>query len=344
MNGTRSQFERMRGTHERKLARRRFLIAVAAVSAVATLDGQRAYPQSYPTKPLRLLIGAAAGSTPDILARLVSEQLSRALEQPVVVENRAGPGGIAAMQALVTSAPDGYTLALATVNQAVLNSYLFSNLPYDPFKDLEPISVLATNSVTIAVPEAFPAHTMSELVSLAKARPGKLFLATSPPGTVPHVFAHYLVRVMGIEVTFVPYKSGLEGLTGLMRGDVQILLDSPAVMAPQAKSGTIRVLAATGHLREAELPDVPTIAEAGFPAAEYEPWIGLVAPSRTPSDIVARINREVAGILASPEIRQRLAALSFEPHSTTAEGFRELIRREHARWGPLIREAGIKLD
>jgi len=149
---------------------------------------------------------------------------------------------------------------------------------------------------------------------------------------------------MGIEVTFVPYKSALEGLTGLMRGDVQVLVDSPAIMVPQAKAGMVKVLAATGHSRETELPNVPTIAEAGFPAAEYESWFGLVAPSHTPVDILARLNRDVVTILAKPAIREKLAALSFSPHGTTAEEFRALIREEHARWSGLIRDAGIKLD
>jgi tripartite-type tricarboxylate transporter receptor subunit TctC len=320
------------------------LIATAALSAAIVPDAQRAYSQSYPTKPIRLLVGAAAGSGPDILARLAGEQLSDALGQSVVVENRPGAGGIPAMQALVASAPDGHTLGLATVNQMVFNSYLFSRLPYDPVKDFEPISALATNSATIAVPATFPAQTMRALASLAKARPGKLLLATAPPGTVPDVFAHYLVRLMGIEVTFVPYKSGLEGLTGLIRGDVQVLVDGPPTMAPQAKVGTIKVLAATGRLREPELPDVPTIAEVGFPAAEYEAWIGLVAPSHTPADVLARLNRDVVTILARPAIREKLAALSFTPHGTTAEEFRALIREEHARWGGLIRDFGIKLD
>ena len=326
------------------LTRRRFLLGAGALCVAVTPVGQRAYPQSYPTKPIHLLVGAAAGSTPDIVGRLVGEQLAAAVGQSVVVENRAGPGGIAAIQALAASAADGQTLALVTVNQAVFNSYLFSKLPYDPLQDIEPISLLASNSFSVGVQKSFGPNTFSELVAAAQAQPGKLAVGTAPPGTAPHVFAHVLARMIGIKMTFVPYRSGLEGITGLMRGDIQVLLNSPAVMVPQVKAEAIKILTVTGRNRERELPDVPTIAEVGFPAAEYESWFGLAAPSRTSPDVVARLNLAAAAILATPGIRQRFAAMSFEPRATTPEGFRSLIREEHVRWGPMIRDAGVRLD
>jgi tripartite-type tricarboxylate transporter receptor subunit TctC len=328
----------------RDQTRRSFLFGTMALSAAVLPTGKGAYPQSYPSKPIRLLVGAAAGSTPDIVARLISDQLSTSLGHPVVVENRAGPGGIGAMQALVGSAPDGYTLALVAMNQAVFNSYLFSRLPYDPLQDLEPVSLVASNSFSIAVPKSYPANTFNELIALAKAQPGRIGLGTSPAGTPPHVFAQLLTRMAGIDVTLVPYRSGLEGLTGVMRGDVQALLDSPAIMVPQVTAGAIKVVVATGRMRETELPDVQTIAEAGFPAAVCEPWLGLVGPSRMSPTIVTRLNHEVAAILATAEIRQRLAKASFEPRGGSAEEFRKLIREEHERWGALIRDAGIRLD
>jgi tripartite-type tricarboxylate transporter receptor subunit TctC len=326
------------------VTRRRLLLGTAALTT-AMLVGEHAHPQSYPSKPLRLLLGAGAGSTPDLVARLVGDQLSASLRQPVVVENRPGPGGIGAMQALVGSAPDGYTLALAAMNQAVFNSYLFSKLPYDPLRDLEPISLVASNAFSIAVHKGHSANTFGELIALTKAQPGKITLGTSPAGTPPHVFAQLLTHMTGMAMTtLVPYRSGLEGLTGLMREDVHALIDSPAIMLPQVKAGTIKVLLVTGRAREPELPDVHTAAESGFPTATAEPWLGVVAPARTPAAIVAKLNRELGAITASPEIRQRLAAASFEPRSGSPEEFRKLIREEHERWGPLIRQAGIKLD
>jgi tripartite-type tricarboxylate transporter receptor subunit TctC len=305
--------------------------------------GRGAHAEGYPTKQVHLLVGSAAGSTPDIVARLVGEQLGPALGKPVIVDNRVGPGGIAAMQALVSSPPDGHTIALATVNQLIFNSYLFSKLPYDPLKDIEPISLIASNAFSIGVKTSF-VETLDALVRAAKAQPGKLSVGTSLPGTAPHVFAHILMRMIGIEVTFVPYRSGVEGLTGLIRGDVHILVDSPAVMAPHVKEGSIRVLAVTGRAREPQLPDVPTIAQAGIPAAEYESWFGLVAPSGIAPDIVVRLQRAAASMISNPEIRQRFAAMSFEPKGNSPDEFRKLVREEHARWGALIREAGIRLD
>jgi tripartite-type tricarboxylate transporter receptor subunit TctC len=325
------------------VTRRRLLLGTVVLTT-AMLVGEYAHPQSYPSKPLRLLLGAGAGSTPDIVARLVGDHLSASLGQSVVVENRPGPGGISAMQALVGSAPDGHTLALATMNQAVFNSYLFSKLPYDPLRDLEPISLVASNAFSIAVHKGHPANTFGELIALTKAQPGTITLGTSPAGTPPHVFAQLLTHMTGLAVTLIPYRSGLEGLTGLMREDVHALIDSPAIMLPQVKAGTIKVLLVTGGAREPELPDVPTAAEAGVPAATAEPWLGVVAPAQTPTAIVAKLNRELARVLAGAEIRQRLAAASFESRSGSPEDFRKLIREEHERWGPLIRQAGIKLD
>ena len=250
------------------LTRREALLGSAALAVMAAVTDTRALAQSYPSKPLRLLVGAAAGSVPDIVARTIGDQLAALVEQAVIVENRPGPGGIGAIQALLASTPDGYTLALATINQMVFNSYLFSKLPYDPVRDLEPISLVASNSFSIAVSDAFSAYTFKKLIAAAKAEPGKLSVGTAPPGTAPHVFAHILSRVTESQVTFVPYRSGLEALTGLLRGDIQFLVNLPAVMVPQVGAGKIKVLAVTGRSREAALPDVPTIAEAGFPSLE----------------------------------------------------------------------------
>jgi tripartite-type tricarboxylate transporter receptor subunit TctC len=326
------------------LTRRGLLLGAVALAAAAAPTGARAGTNPYPTKMIRLLVGAAAGSTPDVLARVFADQLATTVGQSVVVDNRPGPGGIAAMQALIASEPDGYTLALAAMNQVVFNSYLFPDLPYDPVKGLEPISLLGSTSYSIAVQKSFAADSFAALIAAAKAWPRQLDVGTSPPGTPPHVFAHVLAHMSGMDVSYVPYRSGLDGLTALIRGDVQVLVDSPVIMIPQVKTGAIKVLAVTGRERERELPDVPTIAEAGFPAAECEPWIGLVAPSRTSFDVVALINSLVASILASPAVRQRFETLSFTPRSTTPGDFRKLIAEERVRWGAMIRDAGVRID
>jgi tripartite-type tricarboxylate transporter receptor subunit TctC len=323
--------------------RRQILVGTAWLSAsIALLDDSERL-EAFPERPLHILVGGAAGSVPDMVARLIGDKLSAALGAPVLVENRAGASGMIAMQSLVGSMSDGYTLALATMSQAVFNSYLFSKLSYDPLRDLEPICPLVIGAMAIAVHPSVSANTLAELVALAKAQPGKLSIA-SGIGSPPDLVFRLLARVAGIDLAFIPFKTGPEALIGVMRGDVQVFIDAPPMIAPQAKAGAIKVLAVTGRAREPELPDVQTVAEAGFPIVEGEAWIGLVAPARTPMEISARLNHEIAAILVTPEVQQRLAVLSFRPFIATADEFRTLIFDEHKRWGAIIREAGIKLD
>jgi tripartite-type tricarboxylate transporter receptor subunit TctC len=327
-----------------KVTRRGLLLGTLMLSTGAGLTGHRAIASPYPTRPIRLLIGGAAGGVPDVIARLLGDRLSIALGQAVVIENRPGAGGIIAMQALVRSPPDGYTIALATMSQAVFNSYLFSKLPYDPMHDLEPVALLITGAMAIVAHPSFPANTFGEFVSIAKAQPGKVLFGIPANGSPPHVVAQSVVRAAGIEVAFVPFKSGPDAVTGALRGDVQVAIDAPLIFTPHVKDRTLKVIAVTGRSREQEMPDVPTVAEAGFPAAEGEAWIGLVAPAHTPREIVMRLNQKIAAILAIRELRERFQTLSFTPVTATPDEFQALLRQEHARWGVVIREAGIKLD
>lgn len=322
---------------------RRQVLEAVTIAGVFALS-KPALAQPYPMKPVRLLVGAGAGSVPDILARLVAERLAAKMGQPFVVENRPGAGGIPAMQALSASAADGYTLALATMSQAVFNGYLFSALPYDPLKDLEPISLLATNAFSVAVPQDSPLSSIGELIKHGRTSSAELLVGTTPPGTPPHIFALLLVRSSGVKARFIPYKSGIEGLTGLIRSEIQVMVDSPAAMTPLAKAGSIRVIAVSGPSREPALPDTPTLAEAGLPVAEGLSWFGLVAPAGTATDIIARLNTATRTVMQDVELGQRLAALSFMPASSTSDAFRKLIRDDHRRWGAVIQEAGLKLD
>jgi tripartite-type tricarboxylate transporter receptor subunit TctC len=328
----------------RNVTRRGLLLGTVMLSAGVSLARRQAIAASYPTRPIRFLVGGAAGGVADVIARLLGDRLSTALRQPIVIENRPGAGGIVAMQAMVVSPPDGYTIALATMSQAVFNSYLFSKLPYDPLRDLEPVSPLVTGAMALAAHPAFPANTFGEFVSMARAQPGKIYLGFPQNGSPPHLIAELVMRAAGIEVTFVPFKSGPDALTGVLRGDIQIGVDAPMMFTPHVKDRTLKVLAVTGRSREDAMPDVPTVAEAGFAGAQGEAWIGVVAPARTPRDIVLRLNHEIATILAIPELRGRLQTLSFTPLVATPEEFQALIRDEHTRWGTLIREAGLKLD
>jgi tripartite-type tricarboxylate transporter receptor subunit TctC len=230
------------------------------------------------------------------------------------------------------------------MSQAVFNTYLFSKLSYDPLRDLEPISPLVAGGMVIVANPRFPANTFGEFIAEAKARPGEVLFGTTQLGSPPDVVVRFLMRAAGVNVTFVPFKSGPEGVNAVLRGDVQMFVDGALIVAAQVKAGRLKALAVTGSAREKELPDVPTVAESGFPAILAEPWIGLVAPARTPPEIVERLNREITGILQNEDLRRRLQALGFVPVTKSPAQFRALIRDEHARWGTVIKEVGLKLD
>ena len=323
---------------------RRGLLATALAIPVTPLPVIRpAHAQPYPSRIVYLLVGGPAGSVPDAVARVVADRLSGALGQTVVVENRPGAAGNLAMQALVSSAPDGHTLALATMSQAVFNTYLFATPGYDPLRDLAPVSPLVSGAFALAGNPNLPANTLPEFVALAKKEPGKLLVGTAQLGSPPYVTLSLLQRAAGIQVTTVPFRSGQDGLTAVMRGDTQAFVDAPTIITPQAKAGTLKVLVVTGREREPELPHVPTVSEIGLSEAQSEAWIGLVAPARTPPEIVSRLNRQVASILREPELRESLRRMSFVAVSASPEEFQKLIRDEHGRWSTVIREAGLRL-
>lgn len=327
-----------------RLCRRGLLQGMLALSAYTLSIPEHSFAGAYPTKTIRLLVGAPAGSTPDVLARIFADALASNVNQSVVVENRPGPGGIAAMQALVGSAPDGYTLGLATMNQVIFDSYLFASLPYDPRRDLAPITLLGSNSNAVAVQKSFAADNFGELIVAAGTRPGKLNVGTALPGTPPQIFAHVLAHIAGIDVSYVTYRSGLDGLAALMRGEIQIFVDAPVIMLPEVKAGAIKILVVSSREREHELPAVPTLAQAGYPAGESEPWVGLVAPSRTPGDVMASLNRAALSALVSPRLQQRFAALGITPRGMAPLDFRTLIAQEDARWGAMIHDADIRMN
>jgi tripartite-type tricarboxylate transporter receptor subunit TctC len=278
------------------------------------------------------------------MVRPVAERLSAALGQPVVVENRPGAAGSIAMTALVRSAPDGYTVAIATMSQAVFNSYLFSKLPYDPLSDLAPIAPLVTGAMALAAHPSFAARSLQELVGMARAQPGKLYVAMPQAGSPPHVVALLLNRAAGMDVIMVPHKSGSEAIGLALSGGVPLVIDAPTIISPHVKSGKLVPIVVTGRDREPALPGVPTLAESGLHGVHGEAWIGLVARAGTPVAVVERLNRELDSVLATAEMQQLMARLSFRTLSATPTEFGKLIRDEHDKWGTIIREAGLKLD
>ena len=300
--------------------------------------------QPYPQRPVKFILGGAPGSVPDTLARPLAERLSAALGEAVVIENRPGAAGSIAMQALVHSAADGHTIALATMSQAVFNSYLFSKLTYDPQRDLEPVALLVTGAMAIAAHPSFPASTMQELARMAKAEPGKLFIAMPQAGSPPHVIGLLLARAAGMEWTMVPHKSATEAMTIVLSGQVPLFIDAPTIISPQVKAGKLKALVVTGPQREPALPGVPTVAESGLAGVRGEAWIGIVAPAGTPAAIVQRLNRELRAAIEAPQMQELMARFSFRPLYATPQEFRKLIADEHATWSSIIRDANLKLD
>lgn len=321
---------------------RRQVTSAFALTALS-LAGRHSRGETYPTRPITLLVGGAPGSVPDIMVRPIAERLAAALGQPVIVENRPGAAGGVAMSALVKSAADGHTLALATMSQAVFNAYLFAKMPYDPLRDLEPVAPLVTGAIALAAHPGFAATTFGDFVKAAKAQPGKLFVAMPQQGSPPHVVALLLNRATGIDVTMVAHKSGSEAVTAVVGGEIPLLFDAPTIISAQVRAGKLKALVVTGREREPVLPDTPTAKESGFDV-QGEAWIGLVAPAGTPTAIVQRLNREITSVLSTNDMAAQLARSSFRPMSSTPEAFRTLIRDEHAKWSVVIRDAGLKLE
>ena len=321
--------------------RRHMLAALPMVGLALTHGSLRA--ESYPSRPVTLLVGGAPGSPPDLMARPVAQRLSTSLGQPVIVENKPGAAGGLAMAALLQGARDGHTLALATMSQAVFNSYLFAKLPYDPLRDLEPVAPLVTGAMALAAHPSFPARSLVELVALTKDRPGKVFMAMPQAGSPPHIVALLLQRATGIDVTLVPHKAAGEALNAVMSGEIPLLFDAPTAIAPQVQAGRLKALTVTGREREPLLPDTATARESGFEVLG-EAWIGLVAPRGTAAGVIERLNHELSAIMTSTEMRDVMARLSFRTLSSTPAQFGSLIRQEHAKWASVIRDAGLKLE
>lgn len=299
---------------------------------------------SWPSRNLRLIVGGAAGSVPDSLARIAADAFSKRLGQPFIVENRAGAGGIIAMQSLLQSPADGYTFGLATISQAVFNSYLFSKLPYDPLRDILPISILAGSSFTLAVNPSVGVTTFGDLIALSKKDPGKLLFGIPSNGSPPHIAALLLMKETGLAASLVPFKTGPEGLTAVIRGDVQLFIDGPALIAPQVDSRTVKAVVVTSRQQQDTLPGVPTVGEAGFPGAVCESWMGLVARRGTPDDVVSRLSLESRAIHDGEDYARKLKQIGFTPRHTTPDEFAALILGEHKRWSPILTSAGLKMD
>ena len=303
-----------------------------------------AHAQGYPSKPVRIIAPFAPGSTIDIIGRIIAPRLTEALGQPVIVENRSGAGGMLGMDAAAKSAPDGHTLAIGALGPLAMNPSLYPKTPFDPVRDFAAVSLLATGPVVIAVHPSIPARTVTELVELAKKRPGQLNYGSPGVGTSPHLTGELFKIQTGADIVHVPYKGNAEAITDLIGGQISIVFTGVPPVVPLAKAGKVRLLATTGKQRMPNLPDVPTIAEAGVTGADVLIWYGVVVPAATPRDVIARLNREIVKLMNLPDVREKFAQQSVDPATDTPEQFAQMIRDEVARWSKVIRTAGIKVE
>ncbi|HZQ61253.1 MAG TPA: tripartite tricarboxylate transporter substrate binding protein [Casimicrobiaceae bacterium] len=323
--------------------RRGLTVALAAWSLMCCTAS--AFAQTYPSKPIRLLVPLAAGSTADIVSRYAGQELAKALGQPVVVENKPGAGGTIAMAELARAAPDGYTIGFASQGTLVFNQGIYEKPGYDSLKDFQPISFVGGVSNVMIVPNARSFRRPADVIAAAKAKPGVLTFSSGGAGTSHHLSGVLFARSTGTELVHVPYKGAPQGILAVLTGEVDMgFFNTPTVIA-QIKEGKVRALGVTSLTRSPLLPDVPTLDEQGVKGYEVVTWLGFVAPAATPPEVVARLNREINRIFASAEAREKLGPQGFElaPPMTPA-AFAKLVSDDMTKWLPLVKASGAKAE
>jgi tripartite-type tricarboxylate transporter receptor subunit TctC len=322
-----------------KLPRRRFLHLTAGAAALPVAS-RLAWGQDYPSRPVRIIVGFAAGGAPDILARLIGQWLSERLGQQFVVENRPGAGSNIATEAVVHAAADGYTLLLASMGNAV-NATLYDKLNYDFLRDIAPVAFISREPLGMEVHPSFPAKTVREFIAYAKASPGKINYASAGSGTSLHMAGELFKVMAGVDMVHVPYRASAPGLTDLLGGQVQMMFSPLPSSIEYVRAGRLRALATTGASRSNALPDVPTVGEivAGYEATA---WYGVAAPRSTPAEIIDKLNKEINAGLADPKLKARLEELGSSPFAASPADFGKHLAAETEKWGKVVRAANLK--
>ena len=300
-----------------------------------------ALAQDWPAKPIRFIAPNLPGGPTDILARLVGQKLAESLGQPVVIDNRAGAAGNIGADAVAKSAPDGYTLLMATTGVMAINQALYRNLTYDAARDLEPVALVASITNVLIVSSESALKGMADVLATAKRSPGSLSFASSGAGSSTHMSAELFKAMAGVDMLHVPYKGSGPAMLDLISGRVSLMFENMPGAVPHIKAGKVRALAQTGLKRTGALPEVPTVAEAGVAGYESLSWSGIALPAGAPRDVLARLNREINTILAQPEMRQKLAEQGADAVGGSPEAFADHVRRERDKWGGVVRAAGI---
>jgi tripartite-type tricarboxylate transporter receptor subunit TctC len=300
--------------------------------------------ERYPSKPLRLVVPFAPGGSTDIFARLIADRLAAPLGQPVVVENRSGAAGNIGAEAVARAAPDGYTLLMATTGVMAINNAMYRNMTYDAAKDFEPVVFVASITNVLIVPPELPAASVAELIALAKREPGKLSFASSGAGSSTHMSAELFKSLSGTDILHIPYKGSGQALPDLMSGRVSMMFENMPGAVSHIKAGKVRALAVTGLRRSPAMPELPTIAESGVAGYESLSWSGIAVPAGTPRAVAERLNRDINAILASAEMRQKLAEQGADAIGGPPEAFAEHVRAEREKWSRLIRANSIVVN
>ncbi len=303
-----------------------------------------AFAQSYPNKPICLIVPYPAGGTTDILGRIIAQKLTENLGQRVVVENKPGAGGNIGAETAAKAAPDGYTILVAPVGTIAINVSLYRKIPFDPVKDLVPVTMAVANPLVLVVHPSVPAKSIRELIALAKSKPGQLNYGSGGNGTSMHLAGELFKTMAGIDMVHIPYKGSAPCITALLGGEVEMSFDQIVTSLPHAKGGKLRALAVSSPKRSQIAPDVPTFMESGLPGFEVSTWSGVFAPTGTPKEIVSRLNNEIVKILKMPDMRESLLRQGSEPVGNTTEEFAAYIKAEIAKWAKVVKDSGARVD
>ena len=314
--------------------------AIALLSVLAMPHAMAEYPE----KPIRIVTGFAPGGSLDGLARIAAEKLQDAWGQSVLVENKTGAGGQISAQAVARASPDGYTLLMITPGFMAAAPNLYANLPYDPVKDFAPISRLVTGAYLLAVRSSLPVDSLAGFIELAKSRPGSITMANAGAGSATHLDSEYFAVSAGIQALHVPYKGSAPATTDLLGGQVDAQLTDMSTLVAHVRSGKLKGLAVMGAERSELLPDVPTGMESALPGIRVETWFGIVAPAGTPRTVIEKLNRKLVRIMATPDVKKRLAQMGFVTATTTPDETAALIRADIKRMGDVVKRAGVKVN
>lgn len=317
----------------------RALLAIGVALAAAGASAQ-----TYPSKPIRVIVPFPPGGGTDIIARDVSQKVAALTGWTLVVDNRPGAGGNLGVEAVAKSPPDGYTLVLGQTSNMAINATLYPKLPYDPQKDLAPIVLVAQAPLVLVTAAGSPFKTLDDVVKAAKSKPGAINFASPGNGTVAHLTSELFQKAAAIKLQHIPYKGAAQALTDVISGSVELYMSSVPTLLAQIRQGKLRALAVTSAKRVDDLPDVPTIQELGYPGFDASTWFGFLAPAGTPNEIVAKLNAEFNRALQQPDLRKKLADQGAEPIGGTPAQFAALIRDDIVRWGKVVKESGARID